>query len=123
MKKDKQIAYPYLKPKSLRALKTTINVEPSCAITAGPILANPNKVSGTRIITIPILINKFCFIIDLAFLPRAIAKGRLWSLSASNATSAVSNATSEPAAHIAIHTFAVAIAGASLTPSPIIATL
>ena len=39
-----------------------------------------------------------------------------------SATSAVSSATSEPAAPIAIPTVALAIAGASLTPSPTIAT-
>jgi len=41
------------------AFKTTIKVDPSCAITAGPIGAISIRVSGTKIATIPILIKRF----------------------------------------------------------------
>ncbi|KAG1580621.1 hypothetical protein G6F46_015489 [Rhizopus delemar] len=52
---------------------------------------------------------------------RPTTKGRWRRSSAIKATSAVSSATSDPAAPMAIPTVAFAIAGASLTPSPTIA--
>ena len=53
---------------------------------------------------------------------RRIAKGIFGSSSAISATSAVSSAASVPATPIAMPTLAVASAGASLTPSPTIAS-
>jgi len=44
--------YPSLYPSNRRALNTTSKVDPSCAMTAGPI-PRPKIVAGTRIATMP----------------------------------------------------------------------
>ena len=60
---------------------------------------------------------------DAVGLPaQADGEGQVVRSSAIRATSAVSRATSDPAAPIAMPTVALAIAGASFTPSPTIAT-
>src|SRR2546427_2951393 len=71
----------------------------------------------------PKLTKTFCRMTDLVCRLRPTAKGKCFRSSAINATSAVSRATSEPAAPIAIPTVEFAMAGASLTPSPTMATL
>ncbi len=65
----------------------------------------------------------FCRMLFTVRLARAIASGSLSRLSPMRAMSAVSTATAEPAAPIATPMAAVARAGASLTPSPTIATV
>ena len=48
-------------------MNTTTSVEPSCAITAGPMDAIPRMVSGISTATIPRLIQRFCRMMPLAF--------------------------------------------------------
>ena len=67
-------------------------------------------------------IARFCQITVRAWRLMEIANGILRRLSLMSTTSAVSMATSVPAAPIAMPIVAVASAGASLTPSPTIAT-
>ena len=107
--------------RSRSALMTTSKVDPSCRATAGP-MPRPRMVAGTRKATTPRLTNTFCLITQRVLRLRPTANGRCDRLSAMSATSAVSRATSDPAAPMAIPTVAVAIAGASFTPSPTMAT-
>mmetsp|Transcript_60030 Transcript_60030/g.142093 ORF Transcript_60030/g.142093 Transcript_60030/m.142093 type:complete len:339 (-) Transcript_60030:260-1276(-) len=85
-------------------------------------MLRPRMVEGISTATTPRLTHRFCLITRLVLRDRPTANGSCARSSAISATSAVSSATSEPAAPMAMPTVALAMAGASLTPSPTIAT-
>ncbi len=109
---------------SIRDEFNTTNIEDALWISAPTTgFRNPRPDSSTpHTLTIQANTMMFCRIICAVRLESASVNGNASILSAIKAISAVSTATSVPAAPIAMPTSASASAGASLIPSPTIAT-
>src|SRR3990172_5862013 len=103
-------------------LKITMREAPISAATAIHRVAYPGIASARNSALVASDSVIFCFTARTARRPRAMAKGSLLRSSAIRATSAVSRAWSVPAAPIAMPMLDAASAGASLTPSPTMAT-
>ena len=117
------VSFLYLYPNILDEFNTTKIEDALCIIAAAIGFKNP---SPDR--SIPIIFTQtantqiFCFIIEYVFLLRAIVSHKKSILSDISVISDASDAISVPAIPIAIPTLASVRAGASLIPSPIIAT-
>ena len=105
------------------ALRITTSTDPSWTSMPIDIVTPPANTPASRARTVIIAIAMFCRITLTVRLASPIASGRRSRSSPMSAMSAVSTATAEPAAPIATPISAVARAGASLTPSPTIATV
>ena len=95
---------------------------PMSAATASASVTNPNGASTTKTALTASEATTLTRMIERALLAVTIASGRRSRRSLISATSALWSAASLPAAPMAMPTCAAARAGASLTPSPTIAT-
>ena len=123
---------PSLRPSSItqaesrsrrKALAITTSETPMSAAMAAHNDAKPQSVSATKTTFTPIDRVMFCLMIPIARREWFTSHGNRDRSSAISAMSAVSMAASLPAAPMATPSVARAIAGASFTPSPIMATL
>src|SRR3990172_6779329 len=103
-------------------LKITRRVVPMSAATAIQRVAYPDTAAARKPALIASETTTFCRTIDTMRRPNMTASGIFLRSSAISATSAVSIAAGAPAAPIAMPTEARASAGASLIPSPTMAT-